>query len=703
MKKPIKLLFIGLAAIISLLLIAIITLPLIIDPNDYKPEIIKLVKDNTGRELKIPGQIDLSVFPWLGIKLGKVELSNARHFGKQAFAKVETVDVRIKLLPLLKKEIQVGQIKLDGLNLNLQRNRNGRNNWNNLSKPPQTTSKKSESKTSPEVSQNLVLAGLTVGGVHITNTQLNWQDQQNKQTAKINIINLQTGDITPDKPIPFTLESHFTSSKPNIKGQMSLKTTARINTDEKIFMLSDLKLSSQLQGKDLPGNKLDLQLSSDSLTVNQDKQTLNVNALQLSSLGVRLYADAQVTQLNKQPRYKINIASDAFSAKDVAQQLNIKLPKTADENALASVKLSSKLVGDLNNVSVNPLSIQLDDSSLTGHVKINNFKKPALRYELSLDDIDLDRYLPPATKKTTASAPSKQVAQTPLPLELLRALDVKGKITINKLKLSNARSEKIHMTTTAKNGLIRLYPLGAKMYKGTYKGDIQIDARDNTPAFSMNESLSNITIGPLMKDIWGDDKVQGVANLKAILTARGNTPFNIRKTLNGTASFKFENGVVKGINIAAYERALKAKLKGQAVAKETEAVQTDFSAITGTLQVRNGVAKNQDLSASLPHARIQGNGSANLVNETLDYTVYAKFTSTAEAQNSKSYAQINKTPLPIQIKGSFAKPSISVDYSYVLKALTKKKLDKKKAAVKKDAKKKLEKKAGDALKKLLRF
>ena len=94
-----------------------------------------------------------------------------------------------------------------------------------------------------------------------------------------------------------------------------------------------------------------------------------------------------------------------------------------------------------------------------------------------------------------------------------------------------------------------------------------------------------------------------------------------------------------------------------------------------------------------------------------DYTIFTKFTSSAKVHNGTTYAQINKTPLPVHFKGKLNSPTISVDYQAVLKAEAKKRVDEKKAKAKKnldekrkqkeqEAKDKLKQKLDDKLKNL---
>lgn len=716
MKKFIKFFLVTLVTIITLLVVIAVALPLFFDPNDYKPQITQLVKEQTGRDLQIPGDIELSVFPWLGVKLGKVELSNAPDFGQQAFAKIDSADVRVELLPLLHKQVRIGHVELSGLKLDLQRNNQGKTNWDDLVKQDQTLAKKPK-QTKPQEEQTLALASLAVGGISINNASASWKDQQNNQHVQIQNLDLQSSAIQADEPIKLNLATSFKSHTPEVAGTIELKTIGLFKQSNDSLSLDDTALTLHLTGKALPANRLDAELASNKTLLNQDKHTLNIQGLRLAAFGAKLHADVKATGLDKKPRYQVNLASDPFSAKEVAKQLAISLPETADKNALTHVQLSSKLVGDLNNVTIKPLSLQLDNSSMNGYLQVKDFAQPAVRYQLSLDGINADRYLPPVAKsksaKTVAPATAASSEALQLPTKLLRSLDIKGDIKVGQLQISNTHSEQLQLGTNAKDGLIRLYPIKAKMYKGSYNGDIKLDVRGKTPQLFMNERLSNINIGPLLKDLWDNDKVQGTANLNAKLTARGTTPESVRKTLNGTAGFEFKDGFVKGVDIYYYKKRLEALKTKTPLPEKNKDAKTEFADLKGTFTISNGVARNNDLTAAMPLARIIGKGTINLVKETIDYTIFTKYTSSAKVHGGITYAQINKTPLPVHFKGKLTQPDISVDYQYVLKAETKKRVDEKKAAAQKkldekkqqkeqELKDKLKQKLDDKLKNLLK-
>ena len=172
-------LFIKLAlAFIIIIVIAVITFATLFDPNDYKEEIIDVVKEKTGRELSIPGDITLSLFPWIGIDLGAIEISNAKGFGKQPFAKMKHLQVRAKLWPLFKQQLEADTLVIEGLTLNLAKNKRGISNWDDITKKTTqtkpTTAAKPESKTGT-VNNNAknALAAFAINGINIKSARFN--------------------------------------------------------------------------------------------------------------------------------------------------------------------------------------------------------------------------------------------------------------------------------------------------------------------------------------------------------------------------------------------------------------------------------------------------------------------------------------------------------------------------------------------------
>src|SRR5262245_16007187 len=127
--RLIKIIGFSLLGLVALLAIGVVALVLLVDPNDYKDEIARAVKEKTGRELKLGVNLGLKRFPWVAIEVRQADLGNREGFGAEPFAAIGEADVGVKLWPLLHKQLEVGKVRLSGLKLNLMVDEQGRSNW----------------------------------------------------------------------------------------------------------------------------------------------------------------------------------------------------------------------------------------------------------------------------------------------------------------------------------------------------------------------------------------------------------------------------------------------------------------------------------------------------------------------------------------------------------------------------------------------
>ena len=691
-----------LGIVVLLIVVAAIALPMLIDPNELKSQISQQVEAQTGRKLTIDGDLGLSVFPWLGVDVGSTSLANASGFSDQPFAEVETVQIRVKLLPLLSKQLEMDTVVLKGLHLSLETNGSGTTNWDDLSKAaaeetPETAVKETESSTG-----EMALAGLAIGGVEITDARVIWDDKQAGARYEIDGLDLRTGAIEPGATVPVELKLKLDSAQPQIKGPLGFTTNIALSDDQQEITLTDANLVTDLEGAALPAGKLKSELGFDAL-MNMADQKLDVTGLVLEALGLKIQGDVHAVQLFDKAAFNGELKVDEFSPRAVIEALGQEAPETSDSSALDKADAVFAFMGDTDSVEVTSLLLHLDDSSLNGNAGVKNFASPAIRFSLNLDQIDADRYLPPPSEApaaaaatspaTAATSPTTAAAATTgmIQVETLRALNVQGDINIGKLKVSQLHSSDILIQLRAKDGLLRVNPAKARLYNGGYTGDVQLDVRGKQPKISLNEKLSGVQVGPLLKDLTGDDKLSGTTNASAKLTTVGQNPDQFTKALNGDITFSFTDGAVKGFDLITTIRQAKDRLKGKPVEKTSGQQKTDFSEISGTAKVTNGVVNNQDLKAKSPLLRVTGKGTVDLPRETLDYLVTAKIVGSLEGQEGKGLDDLEGVSIPVKLGGTFAKPSYQVKLDKVLQ-------DAATEEVKEKVQKKLEKKFGDKLK-----
>lgn len=689
MKKFFKWLSIILLTIIGLFIALILALPVLIDPNDFKDEIVATVQQHTGRILIIEGNIQLSVFPWLGLQLGKTSLSNATGFGQQPMLQLENIRLGVKFLPLLRQELQTDQTTLEGLQVNLQRKANGTNNWEDLVTTQQTTTT-STTPTKNNTANAAPLAAFVIGGLQLKNARVTWKDQQSQQVWTVSNLDVTTGAIQWDRAFAIKLAMSAEAEHLQARGQINLATSMTLHQDQRIE-LQNLKLAQQLWHPQLPVSPVDLQATLAGVHVDLNKQTLKLNDLQLRNNALLIKTNANVIRLLDAPQYDAVIEIPSFNPRQLSTAFKIALPKDLPERALTKLQTHLTLKGNTNSLTMTKLDLHLDDSHLTGSAALPSFAPLKYRYQLDLDKLDVDAYQAKTSDKQVAASPAAgAAAATQLPLDLLRSLDIKGQFNIGQLKVSNLTLSKIETHMNAGNGIIRIHPLGAQLYAGKYVGDLNLNAQGPQPVLSVNEKLHSIALGPLLKDFIGDDKLHGTTDLHAKLITRGSDVADMRKQLNGSLSADMKDGYLKGIDIDYAERKLRAKLKGEPVPSKPKKPQTGFSKLEAAFNIKNGIAQTQTLNAQLPHARMQGSGDIDLIQEQLNMTLNFKFSSKVQGQAGKSYAEMDRIALPVHLRGPITQPQYDIDFDAVLKTILKDKINKQKAEAKAKYEKKLQ-------------
>ncbi|MDZ4262944.1 MAG: AsmA family protein, partial [Pseudomonadota bacterium] len=701
---------------VGLLIALIIIIPFLVDLNDYKPQISQAAKEATGRDLTIEGDIKLSLFPWIGMELGAMQLSNAAGFGDQPFARIEGAEVKLKLMPLLKREVEMKTVTLQGLRLNLTIAEDGSNNWSDLATGDRTAAvEESPTRGSSK------LAALVIGGLAITDAQVVYDDRASGARYAVEALDLTTGPVALNAPIDIELNSKLSSSKPNINGTLGIKvhviadmekfeqhrlenlhltfdfnspdaksngfnSSGQLTLDSSIdidlpgqrYSLSPTTLTANITNPDLPGGKAALQLSAD-INANLQEQTAQLNNLKLSSYGLDIQGMISASNIMETPLLNGNLRVAEFSPRTLFKNMAIAAPVTADPKVLNKAALELTLVNTTPTaIHIKPLKLTLDETTLKGSIDAElsaDKPLPAVRYQLSLDAIDADRYLAPPSKSSATSGEKPAVAPTAssgaaaaaqLPMELLRNLDIDGKANIGKLKISNLRLDEIHTTIKAKDGVIKLAPISAQLYQGSYEGNTILDARGAIPKFTLKESLQNIQAGPLLKDFMNDDMVSGKGTLNLALTAQGHSADEITKTLNGNINLSFANIAMKGLNLAGKAREARAKLKGEKLS-DTTVQPTDFSEVKGTFLVNNGIVTGNDLGAKAPFARINGAGSIDLAQTTLDYMISAKIVGSAAGEGGADINALKGLTIPVRITGPFSAPRFDLQYDEMLK------------------------------------
>ncbi len=674
MRKLLKIAAIVVTALILLIVAAAIIAPMVVQPNDYKDDIADLVRERTGRELTFKGDIDVSVFPWLGLELGGLALSNARGFEDRPMLELDGMDIKVKLIPLLSKDIVIKAVRLDGLKAYLGKDAKGRTNWADLIQAAGAAEKTGESKPEAEPATQtdeggFAIESLAVGEILVDNAELVWDDRQLNQYYRLNGLELGTGQVSLGQPFDFHLTSSFESRAPAMQGDISLTTHDEPAADYTRHMLKGTRLELHVTGADLPGGKLDLTMSTDTL-VDLDTRVIHLQNLVLDALELHLAGDVRLSGFDATPRFEVTLASDEFNPRQVMAALGAAAPETTDPKALTKAKLDLSVTATPADAEVRKLQLKLDDTTITGSAKAKEFKKPDLAFDVTLDAIDVDRYLPPTSDKDEAKAAPAPAGTNEagkdktgkdeaggLPKDAIRALVLDGTINAGRIAIKGVKLQDTTVKVTAKNGLVRVEPFSTMLYGGALRTVLTADMRTDVTRSAVDLKLSNMALGSFLNDFMGKEAVTGQTALNLSLTALGEDLAGLRKTVSGEAGFVLKNGAIRGFQIVpntVREQAAATSGKVKATEKVTE---QQFRDIKATLKITDGVLRNGDLFLDADNLKASGKGLVDLATETIDYDVRADIT--------------GLPIIPFSIKGSLTDPSTSLDVAEFAKGIAK--------------------------------
>jgi AsmA protein len=641
----------GIVATVALVLLAgLLAVWLLVNPNNYKGRIAAAVKQSTGRDLTLQGDIKLSVLPWVALELGPASLSNLPGFGDEPFMAFDHAAVRVKLVPLLHGRLQVARVELNGLNLRLRRNAAGEGNWQSAE-----SALSSAAAPAPASSSSHLLASLA--GLQVTHGRVSFDEYSLENVA------LETGAVSEERDVPVSLS--FDANR-GIAGETLNLTTKFDLTDDPHtddIRLQALSVSGTL-GWAGDGRPLHYDMSVPALKVNLQEQTLSVENFALSVTSAHLTGTLAGTQIKDDLHLAGSLALQSLVLGEFAPRFGLKLPKTRDPKALSSLSAAMNFTYDGKAASFSDLKAKLDDTALTGKIDVALGPAPALTFALNGDRIDLDRYrrlageeADPKTSANTAPRGPHESHEPETPLA------VQGSLTLAAAQAGGLAFTNLRVHLETQDHVTHLHPLEAQLYGGHYSGDVIYDARTASPRISLDEHLSGVDLTQLAAATKARGRVSGKATLDFQGTAHAGTQ-DFAKTLNGQFHASVVQGAVNGVDVG-YELALAQSLLGsQPATAVKDTGRTSFESFTTSATISNGIAQTHDLSIISPVLKVAGQGSINLPTGGLDLNL------TASVMKSASTA----LDVPLKITGTYSDPTVKPDMESFARGAIKDKL-----------------------------
>ncbi|NQZ50677.1 MAG: AsmA family protein [Moritella sp.] len=597
----------GLIAIIFI--VGVIAIKFLVNEELIKDNLIEQAKQLTKQDVTIEGDLHLTFYPQIGFELGKLTLFNQHEYADSKQIEVKSVHAAVELMSLLTKTIVVTNVQVDGLTVNVETLADGRNNMDELLArlaPPEKPLSNEDIqaiKVTPEGEIAKSEYQFVVKGVNITNAQLSLNNRQDGTYHKLSDSSLNIGEFAFGKPVAITLAANYRTNE----------LTAKLNT---------------------------------SMVLTVDEQ---FNEIKLAQLDNKL---ALTGKLLPRPEMTISLQGDLTY-----------------DNAYKTVKF----VG---------LKLAVDELTVTGDLSVDVFSKPSIEYNLAMNTLVVDDWLPKVkaastnNKSAAKGAAGKQgVSQTGKnqqvevepDLSALSSVNQKGTLTITQIKQGEYVLDNIKLQSELKDGVFQLTRLSSDLYEGKLMVKALLDSNKKPAIFNMNSTLEKVQSEQLVTIAAGKKMLTGLVDVDVRLSGKGLTMTKLKSMTKGTINTTFSDGAVLGINVAQEVRKAIAMFSKKPVDNTDQSEQTDFSSMVANFKLGGGKLTSTKIDLASPAIRVDGKGYADLMREKLDFTFGASVAENIGGQSSSTMKAIRDLRLPVEVKGSFAAPSIKVDFGDITK------------------------------------
>ena len=615
-------LFLVLGVLVILVVVAAFVAPMLIPKDWLRDQITAQAEQATGRDLVIDGDLSLQLLPSAVVNLSDVRFTNFEGGSRPDMATLKELRVHVAVLPLLSSEVEVREFVLIEPDILLEVDKDGRANWDIGGGAEGGAAGAGGGGSADSGSGSGGLESLKLGEVRLENGRIEYRDATSGTSEVIEGLNVSIS--LPDLDSPLGVEGGLTWN----------------------------------------GEALTLKLDAESPRALTEG---DASPFALAVKGNPLSVDFNGTLDAGAPGAGGKLTLDVPSVKGLAAWAGSPLEVKGD--VLGPLNIAGDLSASPANVAFKGMTLAIDEIKGTGGLSAAlGGSVPSIQADLALEDLNLNPYLDafggessgggsdggqPAAKP----AKSKGWSDEPIDLSALKSVNADLSLTTKLLQFQEIKVDESALGVKLNGGKLAIDLSKLALYGGSGSGKVNVDASGKTPAIASSFALSGLQARPFLTDAAGSDMVAGTARMDVDVTTSGQSQKAMVSALNGKGGFKFEDGAIYGINIAAMIRDPASFIMN----KEAESQKTDFAELSGTYVIKNGLLTNNDLKLQSPLLRIAGSGTVNMPPRTLDYTVEPKAVASIKGQGGAT--DHSGILVPVLITGSWDNPQFKPDLS----------------------------------------
>lgn len=676
--------WIGLAVVVALVALALVVFVATFDANRYKPTIVSLVEQYTGRKLDIEGELSLSILPDIALSMGKATLSGPK--GEGRFASIDSAKIGVALWPLLSREVRVKRVALDALQIDAVRHKDGSTNFDDLlarlkSQQPQAGAQPGAAP-SPADAASAAATTVTVAEIALHDAALAWRDEGSGDEWKLQKLDLTADRIGSGEPGKLQASGRLTGKKAGIDAQLNAASGYRADFATGHIALSDAKLDATTE---------------DGITTHIEAPALTIagGSVEGKPIALQLQMQRDATKLDASLSTQVSApANQPIALRDIRANLTASGGSLPADGVKASIGGDGTIDRQRKTASLN-LQGRIEDSPMQARLTAPSLSPLSLQFDVQADRLDVDRLrgapAPAQAKKGNGSAPAapagappKTAAATdaPIPVPPIADLDTTGSLRIGALHAGGVELRDLATTLRSGNGRIEVTRLVAALYGGTLAGNASLATSGRT---AVKMQMNGIDVGRALREFTQREILDGSGSVSIDVTGTGKTVPALERSLSGNARIALRDGAMLGIDLSKVlekvESTIAAVRGGGGAGKALESrtgggEKTAFSSLDASFAIRDGVAHNDDLDLRSPLLRVGGNGSIDIPDQAIDYLLKVSLVGTLAGQGGAARSALRGLTIPVRVSGPMASLSYRVEVEDLARDALKKEVTK---------------------------
>ena len=646
--RRLRIVLAGVVVLGTALVVAAIAIIKSIDINEYRGDIAQAVKEATGRNLVIDGEMDLEISLEPTVVVSDVSFSNPSGMSRAAMATLRRLEAKVELLPLISGDVRVRYVVLEGLDLRLERNAEGVANWVVDPQPESPPEVESGAASLPVVQE-----------IRVRDVALTYLDAISGERYALNLESVDLSSQSESSPLIFMAKGRMLDMPFVADGQLPSVVSM---TDGDAFPLKlNVGLGSLVLGIDgVVAQPRELEGISFAGTAKTEELAMAVR--ELAALAFDSGAIAVPEKIGPFAlSMRVEGSAEALSASDIDLSLGTKdtllvaaKGGVVDLAGGAGFDLRLTIEGrDLSGFSdlagselpkdkpfsitgrfsdgddafgIDGLSILAGNSALSGWITVTmTDPRPMLEAQLLADIIDFNDFPFPIGSEATPQTPRDRVfSADPLPLEAMKQLDADIDFQAKRVVTGGMFLSDIATGIVLDDGSLSVKPLKAGIAGGRVEGSLSLDVSQGSNAkLAMEMSLTGAQAGQLVKELAGEDVLEGgPMDVNVKLTGAGDSQQTLVASLDGELRVsigkgRLRNGALDAMGADIAMQALNAinPFAGQEAQTELNCAAMRFAFGGGKAVADKGIA------AETSKMIVVGSGVVDLRSEEIDFTI----------------------------------------------------------------------------------